>query len=550
MLKYMKENKLLWVFYLLLVPCATISSSLYSLSLTPLLNVVYTKNISDFITYAVWVSIFAALDLITHYFHKICREKLRVYYVAGLKRDIVEALLKKSIVDFNTYSVSQYTSIINRDVDKMNRCYFDALCGIYRVSICFVVNLGLVFWMNPIVAILNIFISLMSVFLPRLFEKKMLENQEKSSTNSEKYYGLLKDYLSGFTTIKLFHIQQSIKDKIERSNRELETSNFVSIATNYSVSWISMLCTQIAYILTIVIGIGCTIKGWMTIGSVISISQLMGGIVVPIQEMPEHLANYRSVQGIRKKIEEIMKSKQEEVEKEEVCFGESGDIQVWNISYAYDTRDSLLEDISFTIEANKKYVLIGGSGSGKSTLAKLLMRFYSCKNGKITFGGRDIREYPDKQFYRMVTYLAQDIFLFDDTLLSNITLYRSYAEEEIARAVKLSGLQGLIERLPDGLQTIIEGNGMNFSGGEKQRIGIARALLSGAKFIVFDEITANLDTELSATIEDTIMNLPATSVLYITHKWSRTLFEKSDAILMLKKGRLVKLESYEQLLEE
>lgn len=177
------------------------------------------------------------------------------------------------------------------------------------------------------------------------------------------------------------------------------------------------------------------------------------------------------------------------------------------------------------------------------------MGFYRGNEGEILFDGRKIEAYSEKQFYEMVTYLAQDIFLFDDTLRANITLYRDYSEEELNRVIQISGLQTLISELPQGLDTVIEGNGVNFSGGEKQRIGIARALLSGAKFIIFDEVTANLDPILGNKIEYTIMNLPDTSVLYITHKWSRALLEKADEIWMMKKGQIAEQGSFKELMD-
>lgn len=549
MLKYMKENKRLWYAYLFLVPCATISSAVYSLALAPLFNVVYSKNTEDFIKYSVIVAVCSLVDLLAHYCHKICREKLRVYYVAGLKRDIFQSLFSKNIVEFNAYSTSQYISILNKDVEKMSRCYFDSVCGIYRVSFAFLTNLILVLWINWQMAVFNIFVSLLTVFIPKLFEKRLMERQECSSENSEKYYGLLKDYLSGFNTIKIFHIQKIVKDKMENMNQELEHSNYMSIATNYRCSWISMLCTQITYISTVVIGIYFAISGQMTVGMVMSLIQLLGGVIVPLEELPEHISNYKSVQGIRKKIQKIIQTKQENTEAKEIFQIETDEFQIRNVSFSYEEERPILNQISAEIKPGKKYIVVGDSGCGKSTLAKLLMGFYRSDEGEILFDGRTIETYSEKQFYERVTYLAQDIFLFDDTLRANITLYRNYSEAELNRVLQISGLQALISELPQGLDTFIEGNGNNFSGGEKQRIGIARALLSGAKFIIFDEVTANLDPSLGNMIEHTIMDLPDTSVLYITHKWSKSLLEKADGIWMMKKGQIIEQGSFKELMD-
>lgn len=549
MTKYMKESGVLFGIYLMLVPCAAICSALFSLNLAPLLNVVYTKNIHDFLRYALLECILAILDLVTHYFHKVCREKLRTYYVAGVKRDIFNALLSKNITDFNSNSVGQYISIINRDVDKMNRCHFDSICGIYRVTICFIINLILVVYINPAIAILNISISLFSVFIPRMFERSMIEKQEKASQNSETYYSVLKDYLHGFSTIKLFNIQDIIKRKMESSNQDLEKANFSSTVTNYTSSWISMCCSQFSFVLTIVLGIWFALKGWMTIGSVISLSQLIGGITVPFEELPEHISNYKSIKGIQEKINSIMKTGEESIDQSKTLDVVKENFEVENLSYSYNESGAAIQNVSFELKEHGKYILVGTSGSGKSTIAKLLMRFYEADAGTVKFGGRLLSEYSEKQFYRTATYLEQDIFLFDDTLLNNITLYQTYSEEEVARVLRLSGLEEVVNQLPNGIETVIKGNGYNFSGGEKQRIGIARALILGAKFLICDEVTASLDPVLAASVENTIMNLPDTGVLYITHKWSKKLFEKSDGIFVLKDGEIIESGCFDELME-
>jgi len=546
----MKEDKKLFVLYILLVPCAAISSSLFSMNLEPLINVVYSKNADDFVKYAFMACGFAVADMVTHYYHKICREKLRIYYVAGLKRDLFNGVITREISEFNGIPIAQYLSVITKDVEKMSRCYFDSFCGIYRVTVCFFINLGLVIYINPVVALINIMISSISVFIPRLFQKKMIEKQEISSEKSEYYYGLLKDYLSGFSTIKLFHIQKVIEERIEKSNRELEDANYKSVAINYTSAWFSMLCSELSFVITIIVGIWMALEGYMSVGGIVAISQLIGGIAVPFEELPEHLSNYKSIESIRNKIYNMQKKRDGVLQQKFTLPVGQNSFVVDNISFGYEKEKLIIENVSFQLKENGKYIMVGGSGCGKSTLAKLLMRVYNCTNGKVLFGDRELSEYSEEQLYRLITYLEQDVFLFDDTLFHNITLYQNYTTEEVERVIQLTGLSKLVEGLPEGIYTKITGNGQNFSGGEKQRIGIARALISGAKFLILDEMTANLDPVLAAEIENTIMNLPDTGVLYITHKWSDTLLKDCDEILVMKNGRLMEKGTFEELMNQ
>lgn len=550
MLRYMKEDIKIFITYLVSVPCAAISSALFALNLDPLMDVVYTRDMRAFTKYALLQCLLVFLDMGASYCHKICREKMRANYVAGLKRDIFNGLFERDIAKFNGTSISTYVSIINRDVQKLNAYHFDSVCGFYRVIVSFIINLIIVICINPIVALINVLISFASVFVPKFFEKEMIRRQEISSNNSEEYYGKLKDYLNGFSTIKLFYIKDIIRDKMEQTNRKLEKSNYESVAINYTSAWVSMFCSQLSFVLTIIIGIWFAFQGTMSVGSVVAISQLIGGIAVPFEELPEYLSNYKSVHGIVDKIKAMISEKEKDIDKKKEIEVNKCTFKATDVEFTYEEDKPLIQNVSFELKQNKKYIMVGGSGSGKSTLAKLLMGFYPCVEGNVLFDEREIGMYSEKQYYRMVTYLEQSIFLFDDTLENNITLYQEYSKEEIDRAIQLSGLAQFVNELNDGIKTKIKENGQNFSGGEKQRIGIARALISGAKFLILDEVTASLDPILAADIENTIMNLPDTGVLLITHKWSEKLLRKSDEIFVMKNGQLVEQGNFEKLMND
>ena len=310
-----------------------------------------------------------------------------------------------------------------------------------------------------------------------------------------------------------------------------------------------MLCSQLSFVCTMILGIYFALKGWMTVGAVVAITQLIGGIVVPFEELPEYISNYKSVKGIRQKIQKITDTDESMKSGHKQLEVKNCDLSMKHVSFSYDEDLPLIKDVSFELEEGKKNILVGGSGSGKSTLAKLLMGFYPCNRGTVLLDQNNILDYPEEQFYKKVTYLEQSIFLFDDTLLHNITLYGNYAAEEVNRVIKLAGLEDLVASLPDGLDTMIQGNGQNFSGGEKQRIGIARALIAGTRFLILDEVTASLDPALAADIENTIMQNNDTGVLLITHKWSEALLKKCDKILVMSKGNLVEQGTFDELMD-
>lgn len=573
MLRYMKENKGLFLIYVLLVPVAAVCSSLFALCLEPLINVVYEDSVSEgsgFILlakYALWAVIFALLDMGSHYCLKLSREKLRCCYVAGLRRDLFAGVLRKSVRAFQEQPASWYLSVFNRDVEKLSSCHFDSVCGFYRVTVDFLVSLVLVISINPWIALFNIGSSAVSVWIPRLFDKKLQQKQERASAAAEKYQGMLLDCLRGFTTIRLFGMQKSISARLEKDNRGLEQANYESTEANYMSAWISMLCSQLSFVLTTVLGVYFALKGWMSVGGVVAVSQLIGGIVVPFEELPVHLSNYNSVKGIRRKTAELMVRRAGEQEAFPLTEGKHSDRKLTGrnlaggkfaggnftdrkhaggmlnslcleaVSFSYKEA-LILRKVSLTLEAGKKYILLGESGSGKSTLAKLAAGFYEADSGTVRLGDRRIEDWPEVLFYRQVTYLEQEVFLFNDTLRQNLTLGWQCSEAALQKALSFAGLEAFVKKLPQGLETPISGNGNTVSGGEKQRIGLARAYLSGAGFLILDEVTAGLDPELAECIEEHILEEAGLCILLITHRRNRKLLEKCDKVFRMEQGIL------------
>lgn len=534
-MKYMKNCKWLFASYLLLVPVSTVTSVLFSLGLEPLINVASVNDWAHFAGYLLLELVFALADVGANYLHRVSRERMRFYYVTGLRRDCFEAVMDKDIADFCRHSDSEYISTLNRDVDKLNLNVFDSGCGFYKVAVGFLIHLYVILRVNVWIVLVNVVLSFVSVMIPRFFEKKLIEAQNTSSRASENYYGNLNDALRGFTTIKIFRISDVIRKRLEAANRHLEEANYRSFRKNYSVLCISMLCTNISYVLTIGAGVYFTLTGRMSVGQIIAVSQLMGGIAVPFEELPVLLSNYRSVTDVRQKLLDMIRMQRQNAPARcEASDKPPKTIELKDVSFRFEKQEKGFEHLNYVFEADQKYIVQGESGSGKSTLAKLLSGFYRCDAGEICMDHDNIDQMSEESLYRRVNYIEQRVFLFNDTLRSNITMYKDYGPDEIENAVRLAGLKELIDRLPEHLETLVEGNGVNFSGGEMQRIAIARAILAKSRFIIFDEATANMDTALAREIEGIIMNLEHTGIIYITHHQSKELLRTADHVLTMK----------------
>jgi len=180
-------------------------------------------------------------------------------------------------------------------------------------------------------------------------------------------------------------------------------------------------------------------------------------------------------------------------------------------------------------------------------LLKLILGYYDQYDGSIKMDDAEINTIKKKDLYSNISIIHQNVFLFDGSIKENIDLYQGYSEEELEKAIELSGLKKLIDRLVEGKDTLINENGSNFSGGEKQRISIARSLIKGTPIILLDEATAALDNRIAYDIENSIINLENKTIITITHRLSRELLSKYDEIIVLKEGQVVEKGQFDAL---
>ncbi len=225
-----------------------------------------------------------------------------------------------------------------------------------------------------------------------------------------------------------------------------------------------------------------------------------------------------------------------------------GEVEFDSVDFAYDPRRPILQDVSFRIAPGRKLAVVGASGAGKSTLSRLLFRFYDITGGAIRVDGQDIRSVTQLSLRQAIGIVPQDTVLFNDTIAYNIAYGRPEAsEEEMREAARMAQLEPLIERLPDGYQTMVGERGLKLSGGEKQRVAIARALLKRPRVMLFDEATSALDTHTEREIQQALgAAAQGVTTLVIAHRLSTVV--DADEIVVLESGRVAERGRHEALL--
>jgi len=223
-------------------------------------------------------------------------------------------------------------------------------------------------------------------------------------------------------------------------------------------------------------------------------------------------------------------------------------VEFRHVSFNYQKQRDILQNVSFTIEPGKKLAVVGASGAGKSTLVKLLFRFYDCDSGQVLVGGKDVRSVSQKSLRQQIGIVPQDTVLFNDTLLENVRYGRVDASDaEVTEAIRLAHLEELVTQLPEGHNTMVGERGLKLSGGEKQRVSIARTILKGAPILVFDEATSSLDSKSEQAILQALREIAREHTsLVIAHRLSTVV--DADQILVLHQGRVVEQGTHTDLL--
>lgn len=314
-------------------------------------------------------------------------------------------------------------------------------------------------------------------------------------------------------------------------NAKFEASRKQSKLANYNSSRLSYSLTDFSFLTIITLSIIMTVKGQVTLGTMMAIINLIHNIVIPLGDIATSINELNSAKTIKAKYENLPASPKDS--DGELNFNEV--IRISNLSYAYpDANQSALSNLSLNLPKNSKTAIIGKTGSGKSTLLKLLLGQLADFAGEISVDGLSIQEIEAKKYRQLFRLVPQDPYLFTDSILNNICFYSEDCDKgKLPKVIRQSLLEELILG-EGGIERIISDKN-RVSGGEKQRIVLARALMAGVedKVLVLDEPSANLDHRTAATIIDQLTSMDEVTVVMVTHEYDPAILAKFDQVIDL-----------------
>ncbi len=543
---YMKQNKVLLLFTILTSIIASLGYVFMAVLLQKLLDIAVERNMQQFIPMVLFSIFYFVMLGIFLYLQSLLSKRITCKIIKQIRTDVFKGTVSQSMGDFGKRNTADYLSIITNDVKMIEDNFLLPFFEVVQYTVIFISSFVLMIYFDVIVTIV-VFVAITLMFLvPSLLGKELEKRQNTLSSQLADFTTKLKDILSGFEIIKSYSMKQYVIQKFDKENSD-------TIHTKYSVDKLFALNEGLSSFLALMVQIVVLflsayfiITERITVGTLLGMVQVSSNLANPLIMIFTNIPKIKSIQPIIEKLTVLSKYELNEVLKKQSATFNSV-VSISNLSFAYEKQNRVLDKINLHIEKGKKYVIVGKSGCGKTTLVKLLAGYYTEYSGKILYDNTDLNMMNENDIVQLSSIIHQNIYMFNESVYDNICLHEDYSKESIDKAVKASGLNDVIEKLPEGLLYEAGENGSNLSGGQKQRIAVARALIRNKPILILDEGTSAIDMQTAYDIENHLLKIEGLTIITITHNLKKELLELYDNIIYMENGEIIERGTFEEL---
>lgn len=459
-----------------------------------------------------------------------------------------QKLTEKSISSFRAESTAAYLSALTNDAASIEADDLSQLLSVITKAVTFFGALAMMLWYSPLMTAIAAGVTVLPLIASLLTGGQLQAAEKRVSDQNRDFTAALSDCLGGFSVVKTFRAEKEIFRLFAESNRALEQEKFSRRRLKALVGMIGATTGIIAQLGVFLAGayLALTGKG-LTAGAVILFVNLMNFMIEPVAELPALLAARKAARGLIAKLADALE--QDEVQPDGVQIAPlMRQLRLEDVRFSYDGETEILRGVSAVFDAGKAYAIVGASGSGKSTLLNLLTTPGMAYAGKILLDGTELRTVSPESLYETVSVIQQNVFVFNASIRDNVTMFRSFPPEELAQAVRRAQLESLLAER--GEDYLCGESGSGLSGGEKQRISIARSLLKHASVLLADEATAALDAQTAHQVTDDVLSLSGVTRIVVTHTLEQAALRRYDGILVLKDGRIAESGSFDDLMAQ
>lgn len=551
LMSYLKPYKFLTALALGLLLLTTVVKSLIPLVASYFIDHFLTDMNQTAMLILLGYYLMYVVQTIIQYFGNFFFARVSYSIVRDIRRDAFANMEKLGMSYFDKTPAGSIVSRITNDTEAISDMFSGLLSSFISAIFVFTVTL---FTMLKLNAVLTAWVALFLPFifiLVNLYRKKSVKVIAKTRALLSDINSKLSESIEGIRIIQAFGQEERLKGEFEEINQEHVQYANRSIALDSIFLHPAMsLLKLLAYaILMAYFGFRGMEVG-ISAGLMYAFIQYVNRLFDPLIEVTQNFSTLQTSMVSAGRVFDLIDEKQYEPEQvgvqEEVPFG---NIEFKNVSFSYDGKRQILDDISFKVNQGETIAFVGSTGSGKSSIINVFMRFYEFQSGQVLLDGVDIRKYSKEALRKHIGLVLQEPFLYHGTIKSNIKMYQDISDETVQSAAKFVDADQFIQKLPEKYDTKVTERGSSFSTGQRQLLAFARTVASQPKILILDEATANIDSETENIVQESLKKMrQGRTTIAIAHRLST--IQDADCIYVLDKGKIIESGNHDKLLSQ
>lgn len=466
--------------------------------------------------------------------------------LSQFKDYVFEKMLDKSISQFEKGASAKFISAFSNDLTSIETNYLGGTLNLILTVMLFIGAMAASLYIEWRLALPVLVVSIVCILISLKYGDRLVAKEKETSEENMDFVAQVKDLLNGFIVIKSFKAEKEVLNIFRQKNVRLEVTKQGRRVTSDTVTIYSDIFSIVVNIMIFGLGFFFAFKDMMSIGKVIAFIQLGNFILAPVKNLAPLISNRKAaIKLIQRLSDEVEKT--EEKTSGVILQNFKNAIEFRNLNFTYSEEKVVLENVNLRFEKGKSYAIVGGSGSGKSTLLKLLLGYNSNYQGELLIDGVQMKDIDLDSLYDNISIIQQDVFLFDSSIKNNITMFSPFDENKVMNAIEQAGLSSLIDSKGENY-SCGEG-GKNLSGGEKQRVSIARCLVRDTPILLMDEATAALDNSTALMVENKILGIDNLTRIIVTHRFREEIMKKYDEIYVMSRGSVIEKGTFDELIQ-
>lgn len=478
-------------------------------------------------------------------------KKSQAIVARDIEKDMRDQLMHKlfciSANQFEKKGLAYYLSKFTTDINIILNDGVNNVYSMIMQAVFVVVAVSYLLCVEPFILLIVAAVSIVQFGVPGILKKKIGFSRKEYTEALEFYLDGIKSDLGGHKVIRTFDAVKQILGKQQKLSDFVSRKNEYSSQTLYWAQALASFVNNGAFLIVLGSCMFFAVAGRITVGEIVAITNMMNFVLTPCRAISNGMIQLKSMEKVTAELEALLEQESENDNKEnleenirEICLD--------NVDQKISESFSL-DKLTLTFEKGKKYAIVGKSGSGKSSIIKLLTEYGTDYTGRVLINGHELSGLNKESIMHISPVCYQQTYIFNDTVFNNVALYQNYSKDEVIEALQKAGIYDTIQKLPEGVDEKIQENGKNFSGGELQRIALARLFLRNKAMTFLDEITSGLDNATAYEIEKRLLDEDMT-IINITHRYNKALMQKYNEIIVMDAGKIVERGTFDELLEK